>query len=63
MSDIPFSALEVAVRNVLVKLHGINQLYPIQLKLLETLLKYDNVFFTREDFKKQNERNLFELFK
>ena len=48
MSEIPFSDLEVAVRNVVLKLKGINKLYPIQLKLLETLLKYDNVFFTRK---------------
>ena len=51
MSENPFSDLEDAVRNVVLKLKGINKLYPIQLKLLETLLKYDNVFFTRKGFK------------
>ena len=58
MSEIPFSDLEDAVRNVVLKLKGINKLYPVQLQLLETLLKYDNVFFTRKGFKHLNKFEL-----
>ena len=46
MTDVLSTDLASSVSNVVGRLPGIENLYPVQIQLLDTLLKKDNIFFT-----------------
>ena len=46
MLEVSSVVLEEAVEIVVEKLTGISELYPVQMQLLESLVKKNNVFFT-----------------
>ena len=46
MGEVLVDDLKVAVENVIEQIDGIDELYPIQMQLLSSLVKRENVFFT-----------------